>query len=273
MIFKLGTFFNIPLYVHWSTILVATMFAISEPALFPMYILTLFFVALHEYGHSLMARHFDWEVQDITMYAVGGVASMRFSSDPKQEFAVAAAGPAVNFFFLAVFFGISLIVDYFQVKPLMLLTGLCMMANAIIPAFNLIPIFPMDGGRIIRSITSMFFGHYRATYLTVRYSQMGGIILSVLAFCYGWVFPGIIFLIAALLAQVELNNAKTVEVLDSIRKKLASHLGRPELKDAGVTELIYVLEEMDAKRRSELGLQEDTLTILNKIRVDIGISR
>ena len=110
---KLGRYFGIPLYVHWTLVLIVAWFGYQTvqfggggaDLLFMVALLgTLYLcVTLHEYGHSLMARRFGVQTVDITLLPIGGVARLeRMPRIPRQELLVAVAGPAVNVVIAAV---------------------------------------------------------------------------------------------------------------------------------------------------------------------------
>ena len=205
---KLGTFAGIPLYVHWSFGLSVLYVALSTyhagiagvafsiAQLFGVF----FCVTLHEYGHSLTARRFGIGTADITLLPIGGVARLKeMPRIPWQELVVAVAGPAVNVV-IAIGLGAFLLFTmapakldairaYFEAsfsdglisdeshivltqlftEPSWLGYGLLMLAvNMMLVLFNMIPAFPMDGGRVFRSILAMFLDYRRATSIAFK---------------------------------------------------------------------------------------------------------
>mgnify|MGYP001553763049 CR=1 FL=1 len=142
------------------------------------FILALFgCVVLHEMGHALTARRFGIRTRNIILLPIGGVASMeRMPDDPKQEMAVAIAGPMVN---LAIAFVLWLwlsVTNQLQgAEQLALVEGSflqkLMVVNIILAVFNLLPAFPMDGGRVLRAALSMRMSHVRATQVAARIGQ------------------------------------------------------------------------------------------------------
>lgn len=132
-------------------------------------------VVLHEYGHVLTARHFGISTRDITLLPIGGVASIeRMPEKPGQELLVAIAGPAVNgviAFILIAAFGADLDPEL-QVAsvgdPKLDFVTRLAAANVMLALFNLIPAFPMDGGRVLRALLSFRLDRMRATRIAAR---------------------------------------------------------------------------------------------------------
>ena len=160
---------GIPIKVH-ITLLLFLPFLMRE--LDPVYGLIMAIgmftcIALHELGHSLVALRMGCLVREILLLPIGGVAQMSNApSRPRDEFFMAAAGPAVSFLLAAIFFVMG---RYIPLKMLTepgyrIVTWLAI-ANLGWVIFNLIPAFPMDGGRILRAWLSPFMGRLRATYL------------------------------------------------------------------------------------------------------------
>jgi Zn-dependent protease/CBS domain-containing protein len=147
-------------------------------------------IVLHELGHALVARRNGIGISGIDLWFFGGIAKMEREADsPGEEFRVAAAGPAVTLLIAALSFGGAALLakthDFFDVAtlsnvtatPTLALLGWLFLINAVLFAFNLIPAFPLDGGRIARAIAWKITGdHNRATKLSGRVGQ---------AFAYG----------------------------------------------------------------------------------------
>jgi len=141
-------------------------------------------VVLHELAHAVTARRFGIGTRDITLLPIGGVARLeRMPENPKQELLVALAGPAVNVCLAVFFFCLNRLgVRLAEVESLDLpvndfVTSL-MFVNVVLVVFNLIPAFPMDGGRVLRALLAMRFSYSRATAVAAGVGQG-------MAFCFG----------------------------------------------------------------------------------------
>ena len=146
-------------------------------------------IVLHELGHALTARRFGIQTRDITLLPIGGVARLeRMPEDPRQELAVALAGPAVNVVLAFIFF-VALILMGQPVLPVDF-TDLSifspnflrrlLLVNVILAGFNLLPAFPMDGGRVLRAFLAMKMNYIRATHVAANIGQA-------MAFIFGFI--------------------------------------------------------------------------------------
>lgn len=189
---KIGEFAGIGLYIHATFPLLlafAALPSILERGNFAgafeniAFVLVLFVcVVLHEYGHALAARRYGIKTQDITLLPIGGVARLeRMPDKPAQELVVAAAGPMVNVLIAASLFVVLLFAGA-TVPSLGLGWGResflanLMTINVVLILFNLIPAFPMDGGRILRALLAMNMDYTQAT----RYAALLGQGIAVL---------------------------------------------------------------------------------------------
>jgi len=195
---SLPKIFGINIYVHWTfSLLIAwiifTNIRAGLDALhigwMVLFILSLFVcVTLHELGHALAARRYGIKTKDITLYPIGGVARLeRIPSNPKHELVVALAGPLVNIVIMILLLPFilntsfetdpesSLIIDHTNFLSML---GII---NVWLALFNLIPAFPMDGGRVLRAVLSAGMGRVRAT-------EIAAIVGKVLA--VGFIFVG-----------------------------------------------------------------------------------
>jgi Zn-dependent protease len=181
---KIGTAFGIGLYVHWTFLLAPALALINnwdrglEAALLMVSVVLAVFgcVLLHELGHALMARRFGIATRDITLLPIGGVARLEgMGNSPGQEIAIAVAGPAVNVAIAAgLWVGMALaglgpsleMIHYGTFAEVFLMHLLA--TNIMLVVFNLIPAFPMDGGRVLRALLSFGVGRMQATEIAVK---------------------------------------------------------------------------------------------------------
>lgn len=172
----------------WSGALVAAVFVIA----------IFFCVVLHEFGHALTARRFGVQTRHITLLPIGGVAALeRMPQDPVQELLVAVAGPAVN----VVIAGVLLLVVWLigdietVANPL---TGTprflysLMLVNIALVVFNMLPAFPMDGGRLLRALLATRLEYVHATQIAARVGQF----MAILFFMIGLLGSPILMLVA-----------------------------------------------------------------------------
>ena len=193
---KLGKVAGIKIFMHWTfLLLLGWIFLVYWEmgnglgmALYGvLFVLALFgCVVLHELGHALMARRYGIATQDITLLPIGGVARLeRIPREPTQELLVAIAGPAVNVIIAALlFFGLWL----WGLTPFQdsgatwrSFAGQLMFTNLFLVVFNLLPAFPMDGGRILRALLARRLEYTRATRIAARIGQVMAIGFGLLA--------------------------------------------------------------------------------------------
>jgi len=227
--FNLGRYFGINVYMHWTFIFILGYIAyytyqettniktIAKEVffIFPIYLC----VVLHEFGHALTAKSYGIKTDQIVLLPIGGVAQLNGNpSNAKQEFWITLNGPLVNVaiaivLFLSLFaytgnfetlLSLNFIMDNFFARLMIINIGLVV--------FNLIPAFPMDGGRIFRAALSSKINFYKATLIAARTGQviaLGFIIFGI--YIQNYILPLIsIFIITA--AQNELKNSKIINI-------------------------------------------------------------
>lgn len=147
-------------------------------------------VLMHEYGHALTAQRFGIGTRHITLLPIGGVALLeRIPDRPLQEVAIALAGPAVNVVIAGLLW---LVVPVAGNGTLAGILQTLISANLLLAGFNLLPAFPMDGGRVLRALLALRFGRVRAT----RYAAWVGRMMAVGFAVYGGRSNPILILIA-----------------------------------------------------------------------------
>lgn len=189
----LGKVAGIKIQVHWTFTLLLLWVLFSNfreggdaaSALFSLALVLVLFgcVVLHELGHALMARKYQINTRSITLLPIGGVAALeKIPEKPREELAVALAGPAVN---AAIAFLLFLVLPlgqyagfeaaeweaFFSRPSLASFLVYLFMANAMLVGFNLIPAFPMDGGRVLRALLGFYYSRARATEIAARLGQ------------------------------------------------------------------------------------------------------
>src|ERR671917_809057 len=180
---KVGRAFGIDVKVHWTFLLLLAFFGFTAyqnsdslgSALVTVAIIVALFVCvlLHEYGHSLAAQRLGIEIADITILPIGGLARLKsLPEKPWDEVKIAIAGPLVNVVLAPLFFGAALLLGGGLTMPPNILEGVQSAAqvfvylgfiNVALVVFNLIPAFPMDGGRVLRGLLATRLGPVRAT--------------------------------------------------------------------------------------------------------------
>ena len=191
-----------------------------------LFILLLFAcVVLHEFGHVFAARRYGIRTSDVTLLPIGGLASLeRMPEKPSQEIFVALAGPAVNLVIalvLVVVLGARF--DLSQMTQLQEATSTLMgrvaAANVALFVFNLIPAFPMDGGRVLRALLATQLGYTRATRVAATIGQGLAFVFALL----GLMGSPLLILIAVFIFLAASGEAGYVQVREYTRGYLASH--------------------------------------------------
>ncbi|MCU0873553.1 MAG: site-2 protease family protein [Pirellulaceae bacterium] len=224
---KLGDIAGIGVYIHWSFWLLPAWILLSAGGGFAGALTSIVFVfavfgcvVLHELGHALMARQFHIGTRDITLYPIGGVASLeRMPRRPAHELAIALAGPAVNVLIAAVLFAVLVVGDLGTQGLLLDFAGGSFLANLVfvnvaLVVFNMLPAFPMDGGRVLRAFMAMRLPYLRATEIAVRVGQAVAVVLGLVGLFSGGTLLFVAFFVF-LAAQAELAMARGRELAGS----------------------------------------------------------
>ena len=219
-VFIHSTFFILILWIgfsYWTT--QQSIIAVVNGVVF---ILLLFlFVLLHELGHAIAAKKYGIATKDITLLPIGGLARLeRMPKEPKQELIVALAGPMVNFIFAFLMFGWLLISNGLNgISSLTMTEGPLLQRLAVVNlsllVFNLIPAFPMDGGRVLRAILAMRMEYTQATHTAATIGQGFALVFGFIGLLTN---PFLIFvaLFVWIGASQEFNSVKVKEAISGI---------------------------------------------------------
>lgn len=172
---RLFRIFGISINIHFTFIFLVFFFLTGGLRWLFVLIGIFFFVTLHELCHSLTAMRFGIKVREITLLPIGGVASMtKMPEKPAQEFLISLAGPMFNIMVVAVFFlplrrllGDEVLFHHPSTATWPLTIAYVYWVNLMLAAFNLLPAFPMDGGRMLRALLAAKLGIRKATRIAV----------------------------------------------------------------------------------------------------------
>ena len=197
---KICNAFGIPVYLDFSLIILLVLFVTSSGSFaygLSFALMLALSIVAHELGHALTARAFGYRTRDITLSLLGGCASLiALPRKAWQEFLTAIAGPAVSFTISGLSF---LAIEFAPIRDAWTANMLvyAMWMNLMLGAFNLLPGFPMDGGRVFRSIASVFTTRAKATYAAMVVGRVFAVLLGLrglhsMATGGGWGFISIL---------------------------------------------------------------------------------
>lgn len=239
--FKIARVRGIDIKVHATFFLILVFGALQwagstpsnplEGALFGVVLMILLFtcVTLHELGHSVMAQAFGINVREIVLLPLGGVALIaKMPEKPVQELLIAVAGPLVNVAIAIILFIVTggIGIDLMNLQDMLVtlrepsLTTLLvwlLFANVALVIFNLIPAFPLDGGRILRAILAMGLGYPQATRIASIIGQVAAVLLGIWGIATGQLLLTLIALFIFFSAGQERGIAESKTVLTTLR--------------------------------------------------------
>lgn len=229
---RLAQFKGIPILIHWSFGLMILFIAYTvysngmmglQVIWFSLYVLMIFIcVVMHEYGHALTAKRYGIKTKDIIISPIGGVARlMNMPSRPWHEFVIAIAGPLVNVFLAIILF----LVIYFllRIPPFDITDDTIgfnsfndfiknlLYINIILFVFNLIPAFPMDGGRVLRALLSFKFSRRLATQIATSIGKIIAVAFIGLGLYYGHMILPFIGVFIYSMANAENKQVQNAE--------------------------------------------------------------
>lgn len=255
---KIGSVWGIPIELHVTFILLmAFVFIFTYPDLyyFTLILFLFAFVVIHELSHSLVARRYSIKVRKIVLYPIGGVSEIEEIPDnPRIEWRMAVAGPLASFAIGAVLFVSYAIVtlklpNVFSIDLTRDLTLDLARLNIFLGAFNLIPAFPMDGGRVFRALLAERVKYADATRYAAFIGRLLGIFMAVIGIFYN-IFLTIIGIFIYIGANEEMEQTivsttlARVRVQDVMYPEVASV--KPESTLAETLELMFKARYHDA---------------------------
>lgn len=253
--FKLGNIAGVSVFIHWTFTLLLAYIIFSnyraghttiQIVWSVIFILSIFItVFLHELGHALAAKRYNIKTKDITLLPIGGLARLEsIPEKPKEELVVAIAGPIVNIILAGITALFITIPDAneltFQLSNGINSTNFFLnffIVNLFLAIFNLIPAFPMDGGRVLRALLAMKFKRHIATNIAARIGQVIALGFIFLGFYSNpfLIFIGIFIMLGAQ-AEAQYTQAKSMlagyKVKDALMKDYKIIAGHETIKTA-----------------------------------------
>lgn len=229
--FRIARIFGIDIDIHLTFFLLLAFFFVAMGMNGLILIVgVFFFVTMHELAHSLTALYFGIKVKRITLLPIGGVAAMSDApKKPYQELLISAAGPLSNLLVVAVFY-YPLHVMLGKEKllyPLLVMTGQAPYSgefnvvahiywiNLVLAVFNIIPAFPMDGGRVLRAVLSYRMGHREATLIAVKLGHIFALMFAYIGIMHGQIF---LLLVAVFIYIAASSEGMQVDLQETIKK-------------------------------------------------------
>lgn len=315
---KLGEFRGIPVYVHATFLILIGFVGLSHWSASQSlvkglegagFIVALFAcVVLHEFGHALMAARFGIKTRDITLLPIGGVARLeRMPEKPLQELWVALAGPAVNGIIAAGLYTWLVFTSSFTpLEQLSVTDGSflerLMVINVFLIVFNLLPAFPMDGGRVLRALLATRLEYARATQIAANIGQFIALMFAFLGFfgnpfllfiaLFVWIGAtqeaGMVMMKAAMegipVTQAMMTEFHTIRPGDSLQRVIELIMATPQqdfpvLEDSRIVgilpsrELMLALQQKGPEALVEAVMRRDFLTLDTSEMLDTALAR
>ncbi len=255
---KIATILDIPIKIHFTFIFILALFAWAfsietftlfgftlgfgdYPISFSLKILLGSLVAiflficvlLHELGHSYITQQYGHNINSITLFIFGGSSeSEEIPKDPKKEISIAIAGPLVSIIIGLILYAIFIIFEpianTLSITLVVNLIGTLAFYNLILAGFNLIPAFPIDGGRVLRAALALKMTHKKATKTAANIGKGIAVAMAI----FGLFFNIWLVLIAVFIFFGATQEQKTTEISDTLEGKKISDIMDKDVKTA-----------------------------------------
>jgi Zn-dependent protease/CBS domain-containing protein len=258
--FQIAKIKGIPIRIHFTFLLIIPLFAVLfaiSPSPFGFgnihnaYVygiaaaLGLFgCVTLHELGHSLLAMRYGIKIESITLYLFGGVSAIEIPKNPRIELRVALIGPLMS-----IALGIIFLIPSFFITEQVpsLFVKLFAYINLVLGGFNLIPAFPMDGGRVLRAVLARNRSYLQATRMAVQIGKTLAVFMFLIGLFYN-LFLIIIAFFIYIAASEEGRQTSVSETLSGIKVKdiMTTDVSTvsPEMKISSLIDLMFERKHM-----------------------------
>jgi Zn-dependent protease/CBS domain-containing protein len=259
--FKIGSAWGIPIELHITfVLLMAAVFVLFYPQLY-FFVLILFlfvFVVFHELAHSIVARHYGIKVRKIVLYPIGGVSEIEeIPEKPSIEWRMAIAGPLTSFLIGMILLALdqlmSIEMPVAQFSPLLTTAGSLVLdlsiLNFLLGAFNLIPAFPMDGGRVLRALLAGRMKFSDATKYAAYIGRLFGIAMVGIGIFYDfWLIIIGVFIYIGASEEAEQTIVSTTLARVRVKDVIQSEVGsvQPETTLADTLEVMFKARYHDA---------------------------
>lgn len=220
--FRLLKVFDIDINIHITFLILPFLFLYYGLRGIFFILFVFLCVTLHELTHSIVAKRFGIEVREITLLPIGGLASMTsYPEKPSHEFLIAISGPMFNIVFAALlYFPLlaligprALFAPSLMTWPQTLAQGFWI--NLMLAGFNLLPAFPMDGGRVLRSLLAKRMNYRRATSIAVNIGQIFALLFGYFGLIHGHI---LLILIAFFIYMAASAEGAQVDVRETIKR-------------------------------------------------------
>ena len=271
---KLFEIFGISINIHVSFFLLILLIPLFGIRWVFLITAIFFFVTVHELCHSLAARYFGITVREITLLPIGGISAMaKMPEKPGQELAIALAGPLSNIVILVLF--------YYPLKYLLGLGALlhpstltwpatiayAYWMNLMLAGFNLLPAFPMDGGRVLRALLASKLGYRKATKIAVGFGHVFALIFAYLGIVR---FNIILIVIAIFIYTADSSEEMQTDIKETLKKfRVRDILPRDFFTVRSDTTLGKVLELVFHSHQEDFPVVDDGKTVGFITRHDI----